>query len=123
MYALWDDEAGKVIAGPQSVGGDGWLAVIDEVGEYDPLTQKKLLRRSGGVLEYVLEDREADWAAINRGKRDLLLKESDWTQLPDSPLNEAQRAAWAAYRQALRDLPNDVNWPNLDADDWPQLEV
>lgn len=120
MYALWDDEAGKVIAGPQSVGGAGWLPVIDEAGEYDPITQKKLLRRSGDVLEYVLEDREADWAAINRGKRDLLLKESDWTQLPDAPVDQE---AWAAYRQALRDLPNHVNWPNLEADDWPQVEV
>jgi len=120
MYALWDDEAGKVIAGPQSVGGADWLPVIDEVGEYDPLTQRKLLRRSGDVLEYVLEDREADWAAINRGKRDLLLKESDWTQLPDAPVN---REAWAAYRQALRDLTDHVNWPNLSADDWPQVEV
>lgn len=120
MYALWDDEAGKVIAGPQSVGGAGWLPVIDEVGEYDPITQKKRLRRSGDVLEYVLEDREAGWAAINRGKRDLLLKESDWTQLPDAPVD---REAWAAYRQALRDLTDHVNWPNLDADDWPQVEV
>lgn len=120
MYALWDDEAGKVIAGPQSAGGDGWLPVIDEAGDYDPLTQRKLLRRSGDVLEYVLEDREADWAAINRGKRDQLLIKSDWTQLPDAPVD---KAAWAAYRQALRDLTDHVNWPNISADDWPRMEV
>ena len=39
-----------------------------------------------------------------RGVRNALLSESDWTQLPDSPLTEAQRAEWATYRQALRDI-------------------
>ncbi len=34
--------------------------------------------------------------------RDRLLVESDWTQLPDAPVD---RAAWAKYRQALRDFP------------------
>lgn len=35
--------------------------------------------------------------------RDRLLVESDWTQLPDAPVD---RAAWATYRQALRDFPS-----------------
>jgi len=55
------------------------------------------------------------WAEIRR-TRDTLLKMSDWTQAPDSPLTEEKRAAWIAYRQALRDLPettdiNNVVWP------------
>ena len=37
-----------------------------------------------------------------RHHRDRLLAESDWTQLPDTPVD---RAAWAKYRQALRDFP------------------
>lgn len=41
-----------------------------------------------------------------RAVRDRLLSLSDWTQAADSPLSEAQRAAWATYRQALRDLPS-----------------
>jgi hypothetical protein len=51
-----------------------------------------------------------------------LLFQSDWTQVADSPLSDAEKAAWATYRQALRDLPGtldystisqseDVNWP------------
>lgn len=40
--------------------------------------------------------------AIMRSIRDRLLAESDWTQLPDAPVD---RAAWATYRQALRDFP------------------
>lgn len=58
-------------------------------------------------------------AALRR-KRDRLLRESDFTQIPDAPLSADARAAWATYRQALRDLPE------LYADDpasavWPIL--
>jgi hypothetical protein len=34
--------------------------------------------------------------------RNFALAESDWTQLPDAPVD---KEAWATYRQALRDLP------------------
>jgi len=44
-----------------------------------------------------------EWfVARMRTIRDRLLVESDWTQLPDAPVD---RAAWAKYRQALRDFP------------------
>jgi hypothetical protein len=62
---------------------------------------------------------EAERAIANREYRNQLLTASDWTQLPDAPVN---REAWAAYRQALRDLTDHVNFPNLDAADWPQVE-
>jgi len=42
------------------------------------------------------------WSERMRIHRDRLLAESDWTQLPDAPVD---RAAWAKYRQALRDFP------------------
>ena len=49
-----------------------------------------------------------------RIERDRLLAETDWTQVPDAPV-DAQ--AWADYRQALRDVPQqsgfpgDIDWP------------
>lgn len=49
--------------------------------------------------------------------RDRLLKESDWTQLPDAPVDQQ---AWATYRQALRDFP--ASWtagPEADFPDTP----
>ena len=39
-----------------------------------------------------------------RSDRILLLKESDWTQLPDA-LSDSKRAEWATYRKSLRDIP------------------
>lgn len=52
-----------------------------------------------------------------RHVRDLLMGLTDYTQAADSPLAEEQRAAWATYRQALRDLPaaysgdGPIPWP------------
>lgn len=57
------------------------------------------------------------WAERMRLHRDRLLKESDWTQVADSPVN---REAWAIYRQALRDFP--ATWttgPEADFPDTP----
>lgn len=53
------------------------------------------------------------WASV-RMKRDLLLKECDWTQLPDVP--EETKYKWRMYRQALRDItlrtdPTEIEWP------------
>ena len=49
-----------------------------------------------------------------RNERNQLLLASDWTQVADAPVD---KAAWATYRQALRDItvqegfPHKVVWP------------
>ena len=59
-------------------------------------------------------------ANLIRDRRRMLLQLSDWTQTADSPLSEAKRAEWAAYRQALRDLPDDQGGVNSIEDVvWP----
>lgn len=63
--------------------------------------------------EWILDITKAD--ALSKLKRKSLLAASDWTQLPDVPLETKQ--AWATYRQALRDIttqegyPFNVIWP------------
>ena len=57
------------------------------------------------------------WAERMRLHRDRLLKESDWTQVADAPVDQQ---AWATYRQALRDFP--ATWtagPEADFPDTP----
>lgn len=50
-----------------------------------------------------------DWIKIQAlGKRQALLIDSDWTQLPDVAVD---KAAWAAYRQHLRDIPSQAGFP------------
>ena len=48
---------------------------------------------------------EQKWEQL-RIWRNLELTKTDWTQLPDSPV---QKDAWAQYRQALRDLPTQTD--------------
>jgi hypothetical protein len=40
-----------------------------------------------------------------------VLSSSDWTQIPDAPLTTEQKTSWAAWRQQVRDVPQ--NFPNL----------
>ena len=53
-----------------------------------------------------------------RNQRNYKLLISDWSQLSDAPLTSSQKTAWATYRQALRDIPENtedpknVTWPS-----------
>jgi hypothetical protein len=58
-----------------------------------------------------------EWSSI-RVRRDQLLRETDHTQVQDSPLSEAQRAQVVAYRKLLRDVPQDVGDPFAVV--WPE---
>jgi len=49
-----------------------------------------------------------------RLQRNELLAQSDWTQVADAPVDAA---AWATYRQALRDLPANTTDPRNPT--WP----
>jgi hypothetical protein len=55
-----------------------------------------------------VEQRTEQQAAQVRAERNALLAASDWTQLADSTVD---KAAWAAYRQALRDISGQEGFP------------
>ena len=58
-------------------------------------------------------------AAEVRARRNELLTATDWTQLADSQLDEEAQAGMRAYRQALRDIPQQEGFPfNVE---WPAL--
>lgn len=59
------------------------------------------------------EETALAWIELRR-VRALLLSASDWTQAPDAPVDQD---AWAAYRQALRDLPANTADPHNPI--WP----
>lgn len=58
--------------------------------------------------------KDSEQAKSVRDSRTQKLKDSDWTQVADAPVD---KAVWATYRQALRDIssqstfPWDVQWP------------
>ena len=75
-----------------------------------------------GKIPFTAEE-EAEWDAIEaeweagandraaaeiRAERGGKLAESDWTQVLDAPVDQT---AWATYRQALRDMPQQNGFP------------
>ena len=81
-------------------------------GEYIELTAEEIQE---------LDDRAAaadlDFTHT-RNRRDVTLRETDWTQLADAALGDHTAEEWATYRQELRDLPSkhskvsEVVWPD-----------
>lgn len=68
------------------------------------------------LVDYVFSVEE-QWKQI-REKRDELLSESDYTQMPDYDL--INKHEWALYRQSLRNItnypgPGEVVWPTAPA--------
>jgi hypothetical protein len=57
---------------------------------------------------------DAEIAAQVRSERNRLLAASDWTQVADAPVDQA---AWAEYRQALRNVTRQAGFPHSIA--WP----
>jgi hypothetical protein len=71
----------------------GKYKLIDGVHTHNPPTQEQL---------------DAKELTIARSKRNDLLRESDWTQLPNNPLPSEKQEEWAVYRQQLRDIPETI---------------
>lgn len=70
-------------------------------------------RFDGKTKQWKLDIEGVTKAALD--KRQRLLAQSDYTQLPDVTI--ANRQEWAAYRQELRDITTQANWPILVT--WP----
>lgn len=105
--------------------------VVAEV-EQPPFNHTKILMRAAELIdgawtevwieqdappELVAERLAEQWNTI-RTDRNSRLAASDWTQLPDTPLDSAKKAEWATYRQALRDVttqvdPFAITWPTV----------
>ena len=133
MYTYTRYEPSGVIVGTikSSVEYDADIALPDLLieGEYDPASyyikdgiavEKPSKPNEWAIFDVLTEQ----WIPNERlakmeilPKRQELLVNSDWTQIPNGPLNVEQQQAWAAYRQELRDItkqsgyPFNVIWP------------
>lgn len=92
--------------------------------QVEPYTHVVVRLRSGicqleRLTERDVEARHAErWSEV-RAERNARLAACDWTQLADAPLSTEQRAAWGVYRQALRDLPAQLEQDPFNPD-WPE---
>lgn len=117
---------------PGGVPSAEWLAANGAMGvtvwkAHDARTQKLVgsnpYIEGGTVYTVMVEPKSqaeqdsdtASQAAQVRAERSRLLAACDWTQVADAPVDQA---AWATYRQALRDItaqagfPWTVEWPH-----------
>lgn len=85
---------------------------IIENGEVRDLTKSEMYKK--GLLS------EENFAAIKRNERDSHLLETDKYLLPDFPITEEKLNKVKAYRQYLRDLPQNENFPDVEIE---ELEV
>lgn len=118
MYVVYNDD-GIIEMSTESqeafdlnLNGRSYIVVDDDLD----ISHHKVV--DGELVSDVALKQRAD-ADATRSTRNALLRDTDWTQIPDST---ADKAAWGAYRQALRDVPtqsgfpNDVNWPTKPTD-------
>ena len=100
---------------------EGAIDVTDiEVPEDANINSQNWTFENGKFREFTDEEKserdfpdEVYWSSL-RNQRVELLSASDWTQVPDAPVDQQ---AWATYRQELRDLPDNTEDPRNPV--WP----
>ena len=94
-------DADRAIAVPKSMHTD-WIARLGPNG----------LELYWDVQAQALKERPQKQIDASRMERRLsLLAATDWTQISDNDLSPGMVLAWAKYRQALRDYPETLDWP------------
>lgn len=81
----------------------------------DPLYNRAQAGEFGPIAPFIVPDPAKIAAREARQLRNKLLSTSDWTQVADAPVDAS---AWATYRQALRDVPQQEGFP--DNITWPE---
>lgn len=127
------DEFGAdvVFEGPQATGGDvyqysqaagvelvdgKWFTkyILGPVFTDSPATETEPAQTAAEQESAYKASKDADQAKSVRTSRNDKLKECDWTQVADAPVDQT---VWAVYRQALRDIssqdgfPWTITWP------------
>lgn len=87
-----------------------------------PLTKISILELKKIFPDAVVDDAviQAKWDEVRKNRDDIIVF-TDWTQIPDAPLSADKKAEFATYRQALRDIPQNVG--NPDDVVWPEKPV
>jgi hypothetical protein len=93
--------------GPQFINGQ-WTDTWSEVPKYDDPVQQQA---------WIDECLETQWENV-RGQRNFLLAQTDYTDLPNTPISAQSKQNFLTYRQALRDVttqsdPYNITWPTV----------
>lgn len=106
-YALLSDDGFVISTTYSSIEQEGMVELTEPIGDKPSEWHKYHLETKEWVEFKVAEPLTFEV----KNKRKELLSDSDWTQLPNSPLTTEQQEAWAVYRQELRDIPQQSGYP------------
>lgn len=117
IYAFLDADGYVVSTVSSSIKQEG-AVIIDAPLEESPGVYYQYHLATKQWVNTATQQQSYDLAAQNATmKRNNLLYESDWTQIPNNPLTYQKQQEWAVYRQELRDItmqpdyPFTINWP------------
>jgi len=86
-----------------------------ENGQVVVLSEEEVIALEAERIEAVTAANERS----NRLIRNMLLSQTDWIIVKSTEAATEIPANIITYRQALRDITNHPNWPNLQESDWP----
>lgn len=93
----------------------GWIPFTADPNDVEPIGAEVFNAAKGSAAPYVEPPIDLEQlAAEARSQRNSLLAQSDWTQVADAPVDQA---AWATYRQSLRDITEQSGFPEVII--WP----
>ena len=121
LWQLKKLSTGEVLNEPQKL-PENWGPIfglhgfIDQLGDLSWLGEAYADQGWFVVGEAPAEPAQSTPAELAWEKAKRLLRESDWSMLPDVPMNKAQKALWAAYRRELREIRLHAEFPNMS---WP----
>ena len=114
IYLKQTGEIVGVVSGNSSAHDNEEEGFVD--GSYDALEYKIVngvaVEKTDAEKQLYNDIRNAETIDSLRNKRNSLLSQSDWTQMPDSPVTDSKKTEWATYRQQLRDLPANTSDPS-----------
>lgn len=118
LFTVYDKESGEILMNVNGPESDAALNGSYIEGYYDPDLYTIISGKPKKKPDKEVKAKQAkkDWESFKQ-MRNGLLKDSDWTQVGDAPVDSK---AWAKYRQELRDLPTKVTDPSPDKIKWPQ---
>lgn len=106
-YAIVSDDGFVISTSFSDIEQDGMVELLEPMGNAPSEWHKYHLASSQWVEDKPIEATESE---IKEQRKKLLI-DSDWTQLPNNPLTTEQQAAWATYRQELRDITGQSGYP------------
>lgn len=106
----WDGSSGEIEYNDGTVN-----EAITSISDYQSIIDEHATKKAENDAE-IAAGQLSDVDKL-RVVRTWLLKASDWTQIPDSPLSESDKTAWSTYRTNLRNITD--TYTSLDTVVWP----